>query len=159
MKCTGAGDLKPCPPPLGQRARHKDMERYTVPMDARLEDFNVEGVSDIAEVDNEDSSTPILIFGAEDALTSSEALPAPDSSAQSSTIGGSTCLDQPWTVANVPDSSECGDRLLGASRKRSQRPPRRVPRRPTRGATASATYPRSQRARMNQSYPLDHTEH
>ena len=86
-------------------------------------------------------------------------MPAPDSSAQSSTIGGSTCLDQPWTVANVPDSSECGDRLLGASRKRSQRPPRRVPRRPTRGATASATYPRSQRARMNQSYPLDHTEH
>ena len=69
MKCTGAGDLKPCPPSLGQRARHKEMERYTVLMDARLEDFNVEGVSDIAEVDNEDSSTPILIFGAEDALT------------------------------------------------------------------------------------------
>ena len=45
------------------------MERYTVLMDARLEDFNVEGVSDIAEVDNEDSSAPILIFGAEDALT------------------------------------------------------------------------------------------
>ena len=74
MKCTGAGDLKPCPPPLGQRARHKEMERYAVLMDARLEDFNVEGVSDIAEVDNEDnskrgqddedSSTPILIFGA-----------------------------------------------------------------------------------------------
>jgi len=55
------------------------MERYAVLMDARFEDFNVEGVSDIAEVDNEDnskrgqddedSSTPILIFGAEDALT------------------------------------------------------------------------------------------
>ena len=79
MKCTDAGDLKPCPPSLGQRARHKEMERYAVLMDARLEDFNVEGVSDIAEVDNEDnskrgqddedSSTPILIFGAEDALT------------------------------------------------------------------------------------------
>ena len=79
MKCTDAGDLKPCPPPLGQRARHKEMERYAVLMDARFEDFNVEGVSDIAEVanednskrgqDDEDSSTPNLIFGAEDALT------------------------------------------------------------------------------------------
>ena len=69
MRRVPASDLKPCPPSLGQRARHKEMERYTVPMDARLEDFNVEGVSDIAEVDNEDSSAPILIFGAEDALT------------------------------------------------------------------------------------------
>ena len=67
------------PAPLGQRARHTEMERYAVPMDDRLEDFSMEGGSDIDEVDNEDnskrgqddedSSTPILIFGAEDALT------------------------------------------------------------------------------------------
>ena len=56
MKCTDAGDLMPCPPSLGQRARHKEMERYAVLMDDRFEVFSMEGVSDIDEVDNEDNS-------------------------------------------------------------------------------------------------------